>query len=146
MADLRLDTEVFGEVGGEAAPRKRGSAVHALLRSLLSYVQLIVFKEPSDEPFERMLRARPQPDFLDEVIGCEPVEQRRNRGKAGQDIGDNAEVQRRRRLALQVARRSSEEHTSALQSLMRISYDVFCLKINNQHNTNINLHELDVLN
>src|SRR3546814_10446445 len=32
--------------------------------------------------------------------------------------------------ALQAARRS-EEHTSALQSLMRISYDVFCLKKNN---------------
>src|SRR3546814_8054409 len=36
----------------------------------------------------------------------------------------------------------SEEHTSELQSLMRISYAVFCLKkkknkINNQHETNI---------
>src|SRR3546814_8903280 len=28
----------------------------------------------------------------------------------------------------------SEEHTSELQSLMRISYAVFCLKIQNQHN------------
>src|SRR3546814_3108528 len=27
----------------------------------------------------------------------------------------------------------SEEHTSELQSLMRISYDVFCLKNKNQH-------------
>src|SRR3546814_3536079 len=27
----------------------------------------------------------------------------------------------------------SEEHTSELQSLMRISYAVFCLKKNNQH-------------
>src|SRR3546814_8194980 len=27
----------------------------------------------------------------------------------------------------------SEEHTSELQSLMRISYDVFCLKKKNQH-------------
>src|SRR3546814_3822662 len=27
----------------------------------------------------------------------------------------------------------SEEHTSELQSLMRISYAVFCLKTNNQH-------------
>src|SRR3546814_1682778 len=32
----------------------------------------------------------------------------------------------------------SEEHTSELQSLMRISYAVFCLKKNKQsHNTNI---------
>src|SRR3546814_2677976 len=34
----------------------------------------------------------------------------------------------------------SEEHTSELQSLMRISYAVFCLKKNNQkHQTNNNL-------
>src|SRR3546814_7571302 len=30
----------------------------------------------------------------------------------------------------------SEEHTSELQSLMRISYAVFCLKQKNQHNQN----------
>src|SRR3546814_9647667 len=30
--------------------------------------------------------------------------------------------------------RRSEEHTSELQSLMRISYAVFCLKQNNKHN------------
>src|SRR3546814_2371285 len=30
----------------------------------------------------------------------------------------------------------SEEHTSELQSLMRISYAVFCLKKNKQHSTN----------
>src|SRR3546814_10585011 len=29
----------------------------------------------------------------------------------------------------------SEEHTSELQSLMRISYDVFCLKKKTDHNT-----------
>src|SRR3546814_8795547 len=33
-------------------------------------------------------------------------------------------------LALIVERRRSEEHTSELQSLMRISYAVFCLKKN----------------
>src|SRR3546814_3321943 len=31
----------------------------------------------------------------------------------------------------------SEEHTSELQSLMRISYAVFCLKTKNQHNLSI---------
>src|SRR3546814_10706335 len=31
--------------------------------------------------------------------------------------------------------RRSEEHTSELQSLMRISYAVFCLKTKNIHNT-----------
>src|SRR3546814_7157959 len=43
------------------------------------------------------------------------------------------------RLAVQVATaatfRRSEEHTSELQSLMRISYAVFCLKKKNQGNT-----------
>src|SRR3546814_2727295 len=34
----------------------------------------------------------------------------------------------------------SEEHTSELQSLMRISYAVFCLKTKN-HNTNITKHK-----
>src|SRR3546814_5810817 len=33
-------------------------------------------------------------------------------------------------------RHRSEEHTSELQSLMRISYAVFCLKKKNQTNTN----------
>src|SRR3546814_6446359 len=32
----------------------------------------------------------------------------------------------------------SEEHTSELQSLMRISYDVFCLKKKKTHNKNTN--------
>src|SRR3546814_5794430 len=34
----------------------------------------------------------------------------------------------------------SEEHTSELQSLMRISYAVFCLKKKNTTSTNITLH------
>src|SRR3546814_2194040 len=34
----------------------------------------------------------------------------------------------------------SEEHTSELQSLMRISYAVFCLKKNKKQTTNIETH------
>src|SRR3546814_1570923 len=34
----------------------------------------------------------------------------------------------------------SEEHTSELQSLMRISYAVFCLKKKNIHNNKHNIH------
>src|SRR3546814_1992282 len=37
------------------------------------------------------------------------------------------------RLALETARPRSEEHTSELQSLMRISYAVFCLKKKTQY-------------
>src|SRR3546814_6776929 len=38
--------------------------------------------------------------------------------------------------AVSSARQRSEEHTSELQSLMRISYAVFCLKKKNINNTN----------
>src|SRR3546814_4970443 len=34
-----------------------------------------------------------------------------------------------------IVSRRSEEHTSELQSLMRISYAVFCLKTKNNHNS-----------
>src|SRR3546814_4283129 len=37
--------------------------------------------------------------------------------------------------ALAGVRRRSEEHTSELQSLMRISYAVFCLKKKNKYNS-----------
>src|SRR3546814_9663182 len=38
----------------------------------------------------------------------------------------------------------SEEHTSELQSLMRISYAVFCLKKKKQHKTQINIKTLPI--
>src|SRR3546814_5334887 len=50
------------------------------------------------------------------------------------------------------ARSRSEEHTSELQSLMRISYAVFCLKKKNIHkqpiynNNNSNTHKLQSIN
>src|SRR3546814_3022694 len=39
--------------------------------------------------------------------------------------------------------RRSEEHTSELQSLMRISYAVFCLKKKKQHKQRTHSHEHD---
>src|SRR3546814_1040146 len=49
------------------------------------------------------------------------------------DVGGNARQGGRRRITRQAvdAACRSEEHTSELQSLMRISYAVFCLKKNN---------------
>src|SRR3546814_9811572 len=59
--------------------------------------------------------------------GREPaVERRAVGGRALDRIGDAG--------ADQIGKRS-EEHTSELQSLMRISYAVFCLKKKKQHNT-----------
>src|SRR3546814_3037263 len=49
-------------------------------------------------------------------------------GGAGGDGGNLGALLRRRR--------RSEEHTSELQSLMRISYDVFCLKKKNKAKKN----------
>src|SRR3546814_5949566 len=45
-----------------------------------------------------------------------------------------------RRLNLAILFARSEEHTSELQSLMRISYAVFCLKKNNK-SINVHTHE-----
>src|SRR3546814_6767749 len=52
--------------------------------------------------------------------------------------GDSSSISVRSVCALR-----SEEHTSELQSLMRISYAVFCLKKkkNNNHNNRINPHQ-----
>src|SRR3546814_2623547 len=47
-------------------------------------------------------------------------------GRKGQERGEAGEVRRQR--AAGGGRARSEEHTSELQSLMRISYAVFCLK------------------
>src|SRR3546814_6427276 len=40
----------------------------------------------------------------------------------------------------------SEEHTSELQSLMRISYAVFCLKKKKQHNYNTTRRKMNINN
>src|SRR3546814_3111906 len=48
-------------------------------------------------------------------------------------IGQGADV---------VTHHRSEEHTSELQSLMRISYAVFCLKKKNHTNSHIILHKI----
>src|SRR3546814_4505827 len=48
------------------------------------------------------------------------------------DIVAHAAHQRHRRHRVEPQRERSEEHTSELQSLMRISYAVFCLKKNKQ--------------
>src|SRR3546814_9166254 len=54
-------------------------------------------------------------------------EDQRIERRAGRDFQDDAASGRQRGRDLERAQRS-EEHTSELQSLMRISYAVFCLK------------------
>src|SRR3546814_2037881 len=50
----------------------------------------------------------------------------------------------RRRLSRRHEPARSEEHTSELQSLMRISYAVFCLKKKTQTSTHISHRELNI--
>src|SRR3546814_3141038 len=59
------------------------------------------------------------------------------RGSIGRLGGDGADRPARRAKCRPVVgrRRRSEEHTSELQSLMRISYAVFCLKKKKKHAT-----------
>src|SRR3546814_10565916 len=46
---------------------------------------------------------------------------------------------------LSVTRYRSEEHTSELQSLMRISYAVFCLNKNKKNNTTHNVNSITII-
>src|SRR3546814_6737426 len=56
-------------------------------------------------------------------------------GEIGGGRGTRAVGRRRQPLVECSGRRRSEEHTSELQSLMRISYAVFCLKKKNKKHT-----------
>src|SRR3546814_4834479 len=76
--------------------------------------------------------------FVEQVIGADRELDRVDGAEAEFEIDDpfrrQGEVARRGALRdVDVAFRS-EEHTSELQSLMRISYDVFCLKKKNMNN------------
>src|SRR3546814_8036608 len=60
--------------------------------------------------------------------------------------GKIVDLERETRGGFAVGRARSEEHTSELQSLMRISYAVFCLKKKkNNHSTNIYAHHKHIL-
>src|SRR3546814_6587190 len=79
----------------------------------------------------------------DESPDCRKLEDERS-GRGCQGARRRAQGSRRRRPAclrpaglptVSPPRTRSEEHTSELQSLMRISYAVFCLKKNTNHKT-----------
>src|SRR3546814_1875553 len=80
-----------------------------------------------------LARSRSGPSVL--AVGAEPAFRKTRLGRGDQFGG--AAVERRSDLEHQCQRRQvlaarSEEHTSELQSLMRISYAVFCLKKKNK--------------
>src|SRR3546814_10602603 len=80
--------------------------------------------------FRSELRVREQYRQVGDRPGQEDHGQRPGGGPGGLRSGDRqpADLQRLRQAATDVDLQRSEEHTSELQSLMRISYAVFCLK------------------
>src|SRR3546814_9889531 len=82
---------------------------------------------------ERLMAAMDRFDEADEAVACadtagEEETATETREEAALDIGEH------RRAITNAIYERSEEHTSELQSLMRNSYDVFCLqKKKNKH-------------
>src|SRR3546814_3444708 len=66
------------------------------------------------------------------IASCRTQPTADRRGRSAPRRGDRRHRRRRR----------SEEHTSELQSLMRISYAVFCLKKKNKQNHSISRHNI----
>src|SRR3546814_10622664 len=109
-SDLRVE-----RVGGACAPLDQGSLQNGAELEALAGVE------------QRVGRVVRYLEFLS--VQCDP------------SLLHEAEAQRhhllRRALAVQcLCPARSEEHTSELQSLMRISYAVFCLKKKNKHISN----------
>src|SRR3546814_9762295 len=102
-------------------------------------------------PYTTLFRSDrdPRDEIVDQLVGARGAHQPADGGK----IGDLAQAQQAparerqsdRLVARRAARWRSEEHTSELQSLMRISYAVFCLKqktLKKSHNTDSNMYKL----
>src|SRR3546814_14047855 len=88
--------------------------------------------------FFLMIRRPPRSTRTDTLFPYTTLFRSSDRGQDGQTEGDGVGDRRylrkgRRRVRRRQAR--SEEHTSELQSLMRISYAVFCLKKKKKTNT-----------
>src|SRR3546814_4055266 len=82
-------------------------------------------------PDTTLFRSRPPADHGDRPL----LLLRRPEGGRPQRLHQDPERHRRRRGPHACAVARSEEHTSELQSLMRISYAVFCLKKKKNKNT-----------
>src|SRR3546814_6110197 len=80
-----------------------------------------------NEVLANILRANQRRISIDEIQGR--VSDHYRIRKAEMTSARRArEVARPRQVAMYLSKQRSEEHTSELQSLMRISYAVFCLK------------------
>src|SRR3546814_5626116 len=89
-----------------------------------------LFRSEGDPAGGRERPLRPEARLADGGSGPAPVHPRPRRG-VGRRVGARRHPPQEPH---QVGRDRSEEHTSELQSLMRISYAVFCLKKKNDEN------------
>src|SRR3546814_1266653 len=99
------------------------------------FVFLMILRPPRSTrtdtlfPYTTLFRSRSDPSKLDFRSGEElQVKAWRDIWGCGQGIGMVREIVPTEEVVARLARERSEEHTSELQSLMRISYAVFCLK------------------
>src|SRR3546814_2006277 len=105
----------------EALAREAYAEIPEELRQALGDVVIRVLDFPDDETLEEMDCESPF-DLLGLYRGVDVLR------KSTYDTPDDLDM-------IYLYRRSSEEHTSELQSLMRISYAVFCLTNKTQHDT-----------
>src|SRR3546814_4528712 len=81
--------------------------------------------------FFLMIRRPPRSTRTDTLFPYTTLFRSRSRSGTEDEVHGAAHAQRRPQII-----ERSEEHTSELQSLMRISYAVFCLKKKTTHHTN----------
>src|SRR3546814_8900538 len=97
---------------------------HTLGRNLIGFdLDLLRIVHVLVRKFEHAMRQRRREQVVLALRG------RRHLADQVTDVGDEAQIEH----AIGLVERS-EEHTSELQSLMRISYAVFCLKKKKQQN------------
>src|SRR3546814_3843341 len=78
------------------------------------------------------------PGWVPVLAVDQPVQQVQDMGLGGNTCFQRQLDSTEHRLLVMVQDQRSEEHTSELQSLMRISYAVFCLKKKKQQNNSKN--------
>src|SRR3546814_4338763 len=149
----RVDRAQLTEwIAGELCPGDQ--SINAMLEHVFLWCRDRRIYGPSRKELERVVRSQRQ-DYLDTwLIGAsdrlssdavalleaslaDPDSStgfNRMKGDAGQATLDNI-LDVTEKLAFIQRLDRSEEHTSELQSLMRISYAVFCLKTKNKNNT-----------
>src|SRR3546814_9654916 len=119
LAATQLLSDVSAVDGAGAAPVAGGSAMPSVWTPSRSVIASVAV--PSTTSMSRMATAcslfpsLPSPHADNKAVAA-----RKNRARGRQDINNILRLGKR-----------SEEHTSELQSLMRISYAVFCLKQKN---------------